>query len=259
MICRLCQEDKTLIKKSHIIPKFLYKGILLKGKKIHQINLNNFNEQKSTFPDGIYDKYILCANCDNHIIGQYESYAGAAFYYLKDNSSSRQTIQVEIIDGADGLKSVFFRNIDYTKFKLFLLSILWRADISTNKFFNNVSLGVHSERIRKMILNGHAGSKDEYETSLLYIDSLHVPAKSILNPLKLRDSGNTSYIFHINNIMYFFNISGFNKSPLIVKGRIEPDNTMRLPILDGSIAINFFDDFLGRKFRSKSGKFNNPI
>jgi hypothetical protein len=55
-----------------------------------------------------------------------------------------------------------FRNIDYASFKLFMLSILWRASVTTHSFFKHVSLGPHEEVIRHMILNRDAGEAQDY-------------------------------------------------------------------------------------------------
>jgi hypothetical protein len=42
---------------------------------------------------------------------------------------------------------VVIRGLDYSTFKLFHLSVLWRASVSSGPDFASVRLGVHEERI----------------------------------------------------------------------------------------------------------------
>jgi hypothetical protein len=52
--------------------------------------------------------------------------------------------------------------LDYPIFKLFHLSILWRASVSALDDFAGVTLGPHEERLRKMILTGNPGAITDY-------------------------------------------------------------------------------------------------
>ena len=53
-------------------------------------------------------------------------------------------------------------NLSYTKYKLFLLSILWRASISSKSFFKRINIGEHEEVIRKMIFENDPKTYDWY-------------------------------------------------------------------------------------------------
>src|SRR5690606_42072385 len=61
---------------------------------------------------------LLCAECELHI-SKYENYVANVF-------NGRQAIDAS---GAGGL--IVVKGLDYAKFKLFGLSVLWRAGIST--------------------------------------------------------------------------------------------------------------------------------
>jgi hypothetical protein len=55
------------------------------------------------------------------------------------------------------------KGIDYTRFKLFELSILWRSHVASGEEFNQVNLGpIHGPRLREMILNENPGEPHEY-------------------------------------------------------------------------------------------------
>ena len=60
MICQLCKEEKQLLKNSHIIPNFLYKGLYDEKHKIINVNLYNL-EDMVVHQTGFKDKDILCA------------------------------------------------------------------------------------------------------------------------------------------------------------------------------------------------------
>jgi hypothetical protein len=77
--CKLCLQEKQLIKKSHIIPDFMYKDLF---DDKHAILLNTSNTKtrntKILF-NGEYEGNILCESCDGKIIGGiYENYASKA-------------------------------------------------------------------------------------------------------------------------------------------------------------------------------------
>jgi hypothetical protein len=52
--------------------------------------------------------------------------------------------------------------IDYTSFKLFHISIVFRASLSAHPNFSEVNLGPHEERMRKMLLKGDPGEPWQY-------------------------------------------------------------------------------------------------
>jgi hypothetical protein len=52
--------------------------------------------------------------------------------------------------------------IDYQKFKLFHLSILFRTGVSTKPAFSQVVLGSHEEEIRRMLWNDDPGDDTHY-------------------------------------------------------------------------------------------------
>lgn len=157
MICKLCQEDTKLLKKSHIIPDFMYKEIYDEKHFLYRGSAKNLDKMQ-TVPTGEYDSNILCKNCDNEIIGSYESYGSGVFFDGLPQSNCPTFKSGKIND----IHVTLFENLEYDKFKLFLLSLLWRASISNRKFFKNVNLGDDEERIRKLLLSGKAGNDSSY-------------------------------------------------------------------------------------------------
>ncbi|WP_152542142.1 hypothetical protein [Pedobacter sp. V48] len=251
MLCRLCLQEKPLLKKSHIIPNFMYKGIFGKDHKVVNVSMDNLKKVSSSYT-GIYDRNILCAECDNEILSKLETYASSCIFF-NGNPKTRSHIKLERLQGGELVPAIRFHNLDYTRTKLFFLSLLWRAHISTNKFFEVVALGNYAEKIRKMLVENNAGKEDEFEVILMHIDSDGTrPDRSIISPRHFRIEGNSSYMFHINEIMYHFNISGHNKLSLFETGIIKKDGILDIMTLTDSSAREHFDMFMGKKILMKS-------
>lgn len=242
MTCQLCLEDKVLLKNSHIIPNFLYKGLFGEKHKIVSVNLDDYNDKKF-HQTGFKDKDILCADCDNGIIGKYERYASNTIF------GDHKNLDIEIYNGDNiVVPYIRFKKLDYHQIKLFFLSILWKSHLSTNPFFKEIDLGKkYSEQIRQMLLNRDGGPEDCFEVVLVKPETKTRIVKSMVAPRRLKDHGNTTYIFHINEIMYHFNISSHNKMSMFNASIIKKDGIMDIAIVNGEFASGYFDSYIGKK------------
>jgi len=155
-ICRLCKEDKTLLK-SHIFPEFLYKPIYDENHSFMVISSDSEKRPRHRHK-GIYEE-LLCKSCEG-IVGEYENYS-AKVLFGNDNKEKRVSVKKPF--------GFIFHDIDYTKFKLFQISLLWRASISSRPEIPKIDLGPHSEKMRRMLLNRIPGEVYEYGCSILFI------------------------------------------------------------------------------------------
>ena len=81
MKCKLCCIDKKLLKKSHIIPEFMYQDLFDEKHRIFEVLFKpDLQLQNKTRQSGVYDKDILCDKCDNKVLGSLERYASLALY-----------------------------------------------------------------------------------------------------------------------------------------------------------------------------------
>jgi len=244
MKCNLCLKETVLIKKSHIIPDFMYNGIYDEDHFIYKLDLIK-PEKSGKNPTGVYDKHILCSNCDNKVIGTFESYASKLLFGGKmkmDEMPLFETIAPE---------TMMVKNINYAKFKLFLLSILWRSHVSSNKFFSQIDLGPYAEIIRKMIVDSDPGDEEQFETCIIYYNEKALPSKSIVTPRKIKYNGNTSYHFLINHMSIWFNISNQSKLELFKHSGLKPNNTMAIYVAQGEKAKELFKKSTGLHFELK--------
>lgn len=155
-LCKLCLKQKELCKESHIIPRFLYK--FLTGENNELVYLDK-NRAQSKY-NSEYEGGILCPDCDSGLIGKLEYYASKFIHgELPNAGKARQ----ERKDGRDLLIRENDPSYDYRRFKLFLLSILWRSSISSRPFFQRLKLSPEVEEdLRQKILKGDPGRPDEY-------------------------------------------------------------------------------------------------
>lgn len=247
MVCKLCNKNTSLIKKSHILPNFMYNGLFDDAHFIHYQNfLDPYYHKK--LPDGIYQKNILCRNCDGVILGRLETYVSQVLYN-RSGIKQDETPEFHRIINADGLKAIHIKQLNYTKFKLFLLSLLWRVHLSEHEFFKNIFLDDYIfESIRIMIIDNNALEDYNFETCMIYLKTENPYVKSIVTPRIVNTEKGKFYVFAINKIMYFFNISKYSDN-FISKGKITTKNEMIIPILENSHADKFFQSYLGSQIQ----------
>ena len=107
--------------------------------------LNSGEEKIGTAQDG-WKQFLLCHECEQFLNREYEKPFETYWY-------DTPAIASDLSEG----DIIRLSNIDYTRFKLFFLSVLWRMSISTLEELKNISLGPYAERFRKMILEKNAG------------------------------------------------------------------------------------------------------
>lgn len=205
MKCRLCLEDKNLLRKSHIIPNFLYSSLFDEKHRIHLVSIKN--DQKLSdkiLQSGEYEGDILCARCDNQILGEFERYVNRVLFHEKPEVTENRKNE-------KGMTYTYCAKLDYTKFKLFLLSIIWRASISKSVTFKDVKLGPYEDEIRRMILNNNPSEPDKFPCLLItHLNLKKYPHQYITQPNLSRASGGYVYYFPIAGMLYLYFISDYN-------------------------------------------------
>lgn len=243
MICKLCLEDRPLIRRSHIIPDFMYQDIYDEN---HWIHLGRPSEpsRMGRVPTGEYESNILCQPCDNEIIGNYETYGSRALYG-GELPIAESPIFGQVVTPA-GQRITVCKNIDYRKFKLFLLSILWRASISSRDFFGDVHLGCHEEKIRRMLIRDDARESNRYPILLAtYLGDKETPADVIGQPHRFRRNWSIGYNFLIGGTYYIFFISRYGIPAYALDASISPSNEMKIIHLSGDDSGRLLHQYFG--------------
>jgi hypothetical protein len=129
--CRLCGEEKELIK-SHIVPEGFYKNMY--DDKNRLFLSSQSRKDFITMQKGQREK-LLCIECDSNLIGnKYDKYG---IQVIRD--------RLHIQPSTDYKKEIW-EGLDYNKFKIFLLSVLWRAHIA-QKFHKGITLEKNIETL----------------------------------------------------------------------------------------------------------------
>lgn len=146
-ICQLCLNDRELCQ-SHIVPEFLYKKLYNANDAAAAIT-GLGNKGYKLLQKGLC-QYLLCDDCEQHLNKHFK----IPFQNQWTNANPLPNPWI--------VPEPYWVKVDYDSFKLFHLSILFRASVSNLPNFATVSLGVHQDKIRKMILNLDSGQFWQY-------------------------------------------------------------------------------------------------
>ena len=140
MNCKFCGQEKKLIK-AHIIPKKFYLGI----KEDRCVSINSKTGRYAFQQQGGYDSNILCADCDNHILGEFDK---EGYRILFGDFSKYKYVQVH---PQYKIYQIDNDNFDYVKLRKFFISILWRASVSKLEEWSNINLGSYEKKAYEIL------------------------------------------------------------------------------------------------------------
>jgi hypothetical protein len=200
---------------------------------------------KGYYQSGIHERNILCKSCDNEILGSLEKYASIILFGSKE--ICKENVEITKLVGQDGLKVLHIESINYIKFKLFLLSILWRASISKHPFFKEIKLKEHEETLRFLIYNSSFIPENEYRVSLiLFKDNLKEDIdKFISQPKQLEKGTSMIHLFYLNKLFVFFEVGKRSGFELFEKGNLKINNSIDIPEIDNNMFRKFLKKFYG--------------
>lgn len=229
--CALCLNISAL-KNSHIIPEFVYKPIYDEKHRCHFISVNPRDSDR-LLQKGLREP-LLCADCEQKF-SKWERYTSLMFSGGNPVSVSRvgELLKVEQIDAAS--------------FRLFQLSILWRASISKNVFFRHVSLGAHEEKIRLMLLNEDPKPWDYAVCMMFGLQSKEFsPAGIIVQPNRGHADGHTSYRFIFSGFGWMYFVSSHSPSETLKASCLDSNGNMPI-LLTNFEAIEWMQRFALRR------------
>jgi hypothetical protein len=162
---------------------------------VPEIHSNIEGEYPKRAPIGIYDTSILCEKCDK-AIGVWDNYAQQLL--LKDFGEDLAVYH--------GLKKVAYKidAFDYEKFKLFFISLLWRASISSQYFYKRVILGTYESVLREMILRNNPGAPEDFPVVIAKFSDPKVTG--MLDPHKDNFDGITFYRFYMTGFVIYIKV-----------------------------------------------------
>jgi hypothetical protein len=218
MTCRLCTLDKEL-QNSHIIPEFCYKPLYddkHKAQRLSKTGEQQKYKKRKLLQKGLREK-LLCFDCEQLLNDRYEK-------YFKQLWFDKKALPSKFGDDTE----IRLNGLDYSKFKLFHLSILLRASVSSLSEFEQVTLGVHEKSLREMLINELPGSDKKYPIlcHALTKSNHEIQYGLIINPFKTRQpSGHISYGFCFGGCVWYYivdsrEVAAFSSFMLTSKGEL---------------------------------------
>lgn len=189
MKCALCLSTSDL-RNSHIIPEFQYKPIY--DEKHRALVISSDPKERERFVQKGMREKLFCEQCEKRF-SKWEDYACRVLFGDKAKILSRTT------------KVINLEGIDYPKFKLFLLSLLWRMSVAKGDFWKEVRLGILEEKLRQCLLNEDPLSSDDYPCLLvpILLDGTFETGW-LCPPDRIRVKGHILYRVIINGILFCF-------------------------------------------------------
>ncbi|AIW13923.1 hypothetical protein IX91_06870 [Vibrio tubiashii ATCC 19109] len=197
--CKLCGNEGKL-EKSHIIPKSYFKSLKSGNGQLVAIVCDDETQPKRSNIDP--KEELLCRECEQFISVNYERYGTQLFKRTTNIKKAKSYIE--------------FNGFKYTEYYLYLISILWRASISTIAEFSNVKLNAQFDELlahcikRKSIKLGTSLKLDHFIriSVLRVIDSSGQLDDNIIKKLMMSfgiERGETAQ----DGMIYYFMIDGF--------------------------------------------------
>lgn len=145
-LCRLCSTDQKLIR-AHVIPEAFFRVHRVHGEAPPVLLSNTQGHYPKRAPIGVYDEGILCRACEDK------------FQALDDNGASvllnRFDDFFHPIEEHGHIVAYESSDVDQTQLLRFLVSVLWRASVSTHNFYRRVQLGPYESAAAAAINNPH--------------------------------------------------------------------------------------------------------
>jgi len=181
--CKFCSNDKKLIK-AHIIPEGFFRR-QRQGKESLELVTNKADEYDKKAPIGVYDKTIVCNDCEN-IWREWDDYAQKLLAEEPLNGQARYR---------DGQKIAYMvKDFDYKKLKLFFISMIWRASVSSHQFFSRISRSPFEKIAKDFVTNNSPGDSEDFSVTLSKFDH-PLGKQSAMDPYQLQYSGVNYYRF----------------------------------------------------------------
>ena len=185
---KLCHRSRKL-RRSHIIPEFLY--LPLYDERHRAVKVTSAKNEKVEFIQKGIREPLLCQECETKI-SRYERYAAPITKAI--------ALRLQISD----IKTVTTISVDYAQFKLFQMSLIWRASISIHPMFASVDLGDNAERLRRLIYEGKPGEPHEFGCMILGLPATRVLHRMIWSPAKDELDGEPCIRLQTGALLWYF-------------------------------------------------------
>lgn len=219
-ICRLCLQVKPL-RHSHIVPEFAYAGIYDDNHRM--IAFQPEDMEKFFFEQKGFRFHLLCDDCEKLLNERYKT------PFHKFWVEGQQLLKLQ-----SSVQKVV-RGIDYTTFKLFHVSILWRASVCEHPIFDRADVMPMNDLLRQMLLSGVPGPVTLLPiTASALTDGGRIADPIVATPRWLRFPGHEAFAFVFCGCQWLYFITN-EPAPALRSRQLDESGTMviePMPIMD---------------------------
>lgn len=218
----MCLQNKKGVD-AHVIPASFYRYMKSDNCPL-EIRSSEKGEYKKRSYNGIYDNTILCKDCEK-LFQEYDNYAQRL---LLPNPK-----EAEYIVNPDGKKVGYkLNNVDYNYLKLFFVSILWRASVSTRKEFSKINTGPFEQELKKMIDDDNPGDQNTFSVMMMRFND-DLGKNFLLNPHETRINGFNYYIFYLSaGYKAYIKVDRRPLSGVLAAMILKPNQPFYIPFLE---------------------------
>ena len=193
--CKSCGQARKLVK-AHAIPEAFFRELNNDGMAPIVIT-NRPGEFSKRAPIGIYDKTILCSDCEG-LFGTIDSYAiDVLLKRFSDLFNPYPAIG----------KPIAHLSTQADKFRIlqFLVAVLWRASVSSQRFYSRVDLGSHLPAAYSAIrvLPEKVSAIFDAVLSKWKDGSDEIPTTAMLDPAPERWNGINAYRIYLGKLVAY--------------------------------------------------------
>lgn len=219
--CKLCECNNVELLDSHTLPEFLYDDIYDQQHRLQSVPATG----RPRFEQKGLRERLLCEDCEK-CLNIFETYSAPIIRQMQQ-SPMPKTNNPTTISG-----------VDYVKFKLFLMSLLWRAGVASDEMWEQVELGPHQDKLRKMLLASDPGKPHQYGCIVVRNARLPEPfQRMLIAPRRVKSQGgHTNYFFVFAGMGWRFYASNHTEQlskqqPFLTRA----GDVQILPDFDGSL------------------------
>lgn len=203
--CMLCLQQHKFIN-AHAIPEAFFRELRVDGKAPLLVSGEPGRFQKKA-PIGVYDEEILCEECEPNF-GKIDDYGIEVL--LKKFDESFHPLQ------RDGETAGFeSANVDPSRLLQFLVTVLWRASVSSHPFYSKVDLGPHEPLARAAVNTPATALSTVFDAVLSRWrdEGDHIPTTAMLDPRRERWFGVNAYRLYFGETVAYVKVDTQPFSP----------------------------------------------
>lgn len=212
-LCKFCGESSNLVR-SHIVSEFFFKELYEDRKYTEVVAASDQRDlirQKGT------RERLLCSVCEGFIAKEYEDYGAKAFRMLK--SQTREAQGAVVVSG-----------LDYRRFKLCMLTQLWRMSLSACAHWQHVRLPSDTQHdILLMLRSGDPRGVADYgimAESVFADDGEHFNA--FIPPVRITNGDSTFILATFAGLSWYYALGCFKMGADLKGYFLNLDGTLKI-------------------------------